>query len=323
MAKRKSYYFYNPKTLSYERVYPSFKERMLSAIGKVVMSAVLGSLVVGGIMFFIDSPEEVLLKKENNLIASQYKLLDKRLDEATAIIEGMQERDNNLYRVLFMADPISSANKTDLTNSSRYNNLRHLPNAEIVLATSQKMDALARRLYIQSKSFDDLMELAQTQEERLQCIPAIQPIANKDLKQTASGYGMRIDPIYRTPRFHTGMDFNARVGTDIYATGNGSVEFAGWRQGYGNTVVINHRFGYETLYAHMHDIKVKEGQKVSRGEIIGSVGNTGKSTGPHLHYEVLVRGKHDNPAKYYFMDLGPEEYDRMFRIAENRGQVMD
>ena len=323
MAKQKVYYFYNPKTLSYERVYPSFKDRMLSAIGKFAMSAVLGSLVVGAIMFFIDSPEEVWLKKENSLLSSHYKLLDKRLDEATAIIEGMQERDNNLYRVLFMADPISAANKTDLKNSSRYNDLRHLPNAEIVLTTSQKMDALARRLYVQSKSFDDLLELAQTQEERLQCIPAIQPIANKDLKQTASGYGMRIDPIYRTPRFHAGMDFNARVGTDIYATGNGSVEFSGWRQGYGNTVIINHGFGYKTLYAHMHNIKIREGQKVSRGEVIGTVGNTGKSTGPHLHYEVLVRGIHDNPAKYYFMDLSPEEYDRMFQIAESRGQVMD
>ena len=323
MAKRKVYYFHNPKTLSYERVYPSFKERTLSAIGKFVMSAVVGSLVVGAIMFFIDSPEEVLLKKENSLLSSHYKLLDKRLDEAMVIIEGMQERDNNLYRVLFMADPISSANRADLKNSSRYNNLRHLPNAEIVLATSQKMDALARRLYVQSKSFDDLLELAQTQEERLQCIPAIQPIANKDLKQTASGYGMRMDPIYRTPRFHAGMDFNARVGTDIYATGNGSVEFAGWRQGYGNTVIIDHGFGYKTLYAHMHNIKIREGQKVSRGEVIGTVGNTGKSTGPHLHYEVLVRGKNDNPAKYYFMDLSPEEYDRMFQIAESRGQVMD
>ena len=323
MAKQKVYYFYNPKTLSYERVYPSFKERVLSAIGKFVMSTVLGSLMVGAIMFFIDSPEEVLLKKENSLLSSHYKLLDKRLDEAMTIIEGMQERDNNLYRALFMADPISAANKTGLKNSSRYNDLRHLPNAEIVLTTSQKMDALARRLYVQSKSFDDLLELAQTQEERLQCIPAIQPIANKDLKQTASGYGMRMDPIYRTPRFHAGMDFNARVGTDIYATGNGLVEFAGWRQGYGNTVVINHGFGYKTLYAHMHNIKIREGQKVSRGEVIGTVGNTGKSTGPHLHYEVLVRGIHDNPAKYYFMDLSPEEYDRMFQIAESRGQVMD
>ena len=323
MAKRKVYYFYNPKTLNYERVYPSFKERALSAIGKIVMSAVLGSLVVGTIMFFIDSPEEVLLKKENSLLSSHYKLLDKRLDEATAIIEDMQERDNNLYRVLFMADPISATNKTGLKNSSRYNDLRHLPNAGIVLATAQKMDALARRLYIQSKSFDDLIELAQTQEERLKCIPAIQPIANKDLKQIASGYGMRIDPIYRTPRFHTGMDFNARTGTDIYATGNGSIEFAGWRQGYGNTVIINHGFGYKTLYAHMHNIKAKEGQKVIRGEVIGTVGNTGKSTGPHLHYEVLVNGRPDNPAKYYFMDLTPEEYQLMLEIAENRGQVMD
>ena len=324
MAKRKVYYFYNPKTLSYERIYPSFKERVFTIMGRVVMSAILGSLIVGAALFFIDSPEEVWLKKENRLLSSQYKLLDKRLDEATGIIEDMQERDNNLYRVLFMADPISSANRNaSLTNNSRYNDLRHLANGEIVLSTSQKMDVLARHLYVQSKSFDDLLNLAKTQEERLQCIPAIQPIANKDLKQTASGYGMRIDPIYRTPRFHAGMDFNARIGTDIYATGNGTVTFVGWRQGYGNAVMIDHGFGYETLYAHMDKAKVKSGQKVKRGEVIGAVGNTGKSTGPHLHYEVLVRGKNDNPAKYYFMDLTPEEYDRMFQIAENQGHVMD
>ena len=324
MAKRKVYYFYNPKTLSYERVYPSVKERVLSAAKQIVLSALLGVLIVGGVLFFIDSPSEVLLKNENKLLYSQYNLLNRRLNDATGILQDIQERDNNLYRALFMADPIAAANRTsEFKNSNRYHNLSNLPNADLVISTSEKMDALARHLYIQSKSFDDLLEIAKTREERLQCIPAIQPISNKDLKQTASGYGMRIDPIYQTPHFHAGMDFNAKVGTDVYVTGNGTVTYADWKQGYGYTVIVSHGFGYQTLYGHLNKYNVKVGQNVKRGEIIGQVGNTGKSTGPHLHYEVLVRGANDNPSKYYFMDLTPEEYDRMIRIAENQGQVMD
>ena len=182
---------------------------------------------------------------------------------------------------------------------------------------------LRKQLYIQSNSLEELIEIGKNQEERAKCIPAIQPISNKDLRQTASGYGVRIDPIYRTPRFHSGMDFSAKIGTDIYATGDGKVTMAGWKQGYGNCVMIDHGYGYQTLYGHMSKFKVRVGQKVKRGEVIGAVGNTGKSTGPHLHYEVIVRGHYDNPSKYYYMDLTPEEYDRMIQIADNHGQVMD
>ena len=170
---------------------------------------------------------------------------------------------------------------------------------------------------------EELITLGKNQEERSKCIPAIQPIANKDLKRTASGYGVRIDPIYRTPRFHSGMDFSAKVGTEVYATGDGVVTFAAWKQGYGNCLMINHGHGFQTLYGHLSKFRARVGQKVKRGEVIGEVGNTGKSTGPHLHYEVIVRGKYDNPSKYYYMDLTPEEYDRMIQIAENHGQVMD
>jgi murein DD-endopeptidase MepM/ murein hydrolase activator NlpD len=324
MAKRKVYYFYNSKSLRYERVYPSVKERFISAIKQIVLSAVFGALIIGGLLFFVDSPDEVLLKNEYNLLLSRYKMLDRQLDEATAVVQDIEERDHNLYRALFMADPIAIANHpVNHRNDSLYRNLAHLSNAKLVISSSEKMDALSRRLYFQSKSFDDLLEVAKTQEERLKCIPAIQPVANKDLKYTASGYGMRIDPIYHQLRFHAGMDFNARIGTNVYVTGDGTVTYADWRQGYGNTVIVDHGFGYQTLYGHLNKYKVTVGQKVKRGEVIGEVGNTGKSTGPHLHYEVLVRGVHDNPAKYYFMDLTPEEYDRMIRIAENQGQVMD
>ena len=204
-----------------------------------------------------------------------------------------------------------------------------LNNALDVLDDIQQRDEnlyramLRKQLYIQSNSLEELISLGKNQEERSKCIPAIQPISNKDLRRTASGYGVRIDPIYRTPRFHSGMDFSAKVGTEIYATGNGVVTFAAWKQGYGNCLIIDHGYGYQTLYGHMSKFKKRVGQKVTRGEVIGEVGNTGKSTGPHLHYEVIVRGKHDNPSKYYYMDLSPEEYDRMIQIAENHGQVMD
>ena len=189
--------------------------------------------------------------------------------------------------------------------------------------TTQKMDLLERQLYIQSKSFDEVLALCKKHDEMLECIPAIQPVSNKDLKQTASGYGTRIDPIYKTVKFHSGMDFSANVGTPVYATGNGVVRKAGWEGLYGNCIQIDHGFGYVTRYAHLSKIDVRVGQKVVRGETIGKVGTTGKSTGPHLHYEVMVKGQIVNPVNYYFMDLNADDYDRMVEIAANHGKVFD
>jgi len=185
------------------------------------------------------------------------------------------------------------------------------------------LDMLNRQLYIQSQSFDEVVELFKDHDQMLSCIPAIQPVSNKNLKQTASGYGMRIDPIYKTAKFHAGMDFSANIGTPIYATGDGVVKKAGWQSGYGKIIIINHGFGYETWYAHLNDYDVRVGQKVKRGEVIGEVGNTGKSTGPHLHYEVHLKGKVVNPVNYYFMDLSAEDYDKMIELAANQGKVFD
>ena len=185
------------------------------------------------------------------------------------------------------------------------------------------MDILSKQLYIQSKSFDEVVDLCKSHDEMLKCIPAIQPVSNKDLKKTASGYGVRIDPIYKTTKFHSGMDFSANAGTPVYATGDGTVVSAGWETGYGNCIEVNHGFGYRTRYAHLSAIGVKRGQKVVRGEVIGKVGTTGKSTGPHLHYEVVVKGQKVNPVNYYFMDLSAEEYDKMVQMAANHGKVYD
>lgn len=321
---RKSYYIYDPNTLSYERVYPSTKDRIFTVVRHLSTGIIIGVILFFVLMRFFDSPMESQLRKENKLLQTQYEVLSLRLNNAFGILNDIQERDENLYRAIFQAETIpESIRKSGFGGSNRYEHLMSLPNADLVVATTQKMDMLSKQLYVQSNSLEELINIGQTQEERVKCIPAIMPVANKDLKRTASGYGPRMDPVYRTPRFHAGMDFSAKVGTEIYATGNGVVTFAAWKQGYGNCLIIDHGFGYETLYGHMNKFKARVGQKVVRGEIIGEVGNTGKSTGPHLHYEVIVRGRHDNPAKYYFMDLSPEEYDRMIQLAENHGQVMD
>jgi murein DD-endopeptidase MepM/ murein hydrolase activator NlpD len=267
---------------------------------------------------------EVLLKKENKLLLTQYEMLRMEYDRASEVLEDLQLRDENLYRAILHADSIPlSIRKSGFGGSNRYEYLKGLPNSDLVIATTIKMDMLKKQLYVQSNSFDELVSIGKDMENKLKCLPAIQPVANKDLRRTASGYGMRIDPIYHIPRFHAGMDFIAERGTEIYATGNGTVVYASWKQGYGNCIIINHGYDYETLYGHIDKYKVRIGQKVMRGEIIATVGNTGKSTGSHLHYEVLFKGRNDNPAKYYYQDLTPEEYDRMIQIADNHGQVLD
>lgn len=321
---RKTYYLYNPNTLSYERVYPSARDRFFSILRHLSTGIAFGVATFFVMMYVIDSPMESQLRKENKLLQTQYEVLSLRLSNALEVLDDIQQRDENLYRAIFQAESIpESVRKSGFGGSNRYEHLMELSNPDLVVSTTQKMDMLRKQLYIQSNSLEELIAMGKNQEEKSKCIPAIQPISNKDLRRTASGYGVRIDPIYRTPRFHSGMDFSAKVGTEIYATGNGVVTFAGWKQGYGNCLMIDHGYGFQTLYGHMSKFKARVGQKVTRGEVIGQVGNTGKSTGPHLHYEVIVRGKHDNPSKYYYMDLSPEEYDRMIQIAENHGQVMD
>ena len=321
---KKIYYRYNPQSLSYERIYLSWKQRLGVIFRHLSIGIAVGIGFFLVLFYFFDSPKERELKKENTLLQTQYKILSRRMEEASLVLKDLQQRDNTLYRVIYQADPIPlSVRESGFGGSDRYEALMNLPNSALMVSTTQKMDMLSKQLYVQNNSYDEIVELVRTQEDRLKCIPGIQPIANKDLTRVASGFGTRIDPIYGVPRFHAGMDFKADVGADIYATGNGTVTFAGWRQGYGNCVIIDHGYGYETLYAHCHQLRVSVGRKVTRGEVIALVGNTGKSTGAHLHYEVRVKGVPDNPTKYFFMDLTPEEYDKMFQIAENHGQMMD
>lgn len=321
---RKVYYIYNPKTRTYDRIYPTVRQRALSILRRLFVGMGLGAGSFIILLLIFGSPSEKELRIENARLLAQYNVLSHRLDEAMGVMQDIQQRDDNLYRVVLQADPVSDAvRKAGYEGTNRYEQLRDMANADLVINTTQKLDMLNRQLYIQSKSFDEVVDLCKSHDEMLKCIPAIQPVSNKDLKKTASGYGVRIDPIYKTTKFHAGMDFSASPGTPVYATGDGVVVKAGWETGYGNTIEVNHGFGYLTRYAHLSAYKVRPGQKVVRGEVIGAVGSTGKSTGPHLHYEVHVKGKVQNPVNYYFMDLSAEDYDKMIQIAANHGKVFD
>ena len=321
---RKVYYIYNPTTRTYDRVYPTFRQRMVNFLKSLFVGMGLGAGSFILLIWIFGSPSEKELRIENSRLLAQYNVLSRRLDEALGVMQGIQQRDDNLYRVVLQADPVADAvRKAGYGGTNRYEELMDMANSDLVVSTTQKMDMLNRQLYIQSKSFDEVVDLFKNHDEMLKCIPAIQPVANKNLKYTASGYGMRIDPIYKTAKFHNGMDFSANIGTPVYATGDGVIKKAGWQSGYGKIIVVSHGFGYETWYAHLNKYNVRVGQKVVRGEVIGEVGNTGKSTGPHLHYEVHLKGKVVNPVNYYFMDLSAEEYDQMIELAANQGKVFD
>ena len=324
-SMRNVYYKYNEKTKTYVRVYPNLGTRMLTYLRNALLFVLLGVSGYFVTLLVLGTPESAEdLRAENARLLSQYVVLSQRMDEAVGVLEDIHQRDNNLYRVMFMADPISyDVRNTNYSATNRYEEYESMDNAELVIATTQKLDLLSRQLYLQSKSFDEIVDFYRNHEDMLLHLPAIQPVANKDLKRTASGYGYRIHPIYQTRIFHKGMDFACDIGTPVYATADGVVKNARYERGYGYIVTIDHGYGYETRYAHLKSFKVKRGQRVVRGETIAVSGNSGRSTGPHLHYEVLQRGRPVNPAHYYFMDLAPDEYEEMIRMAENHGKVLD
>lgn len=322
---RNVYYKYNDKTKTYDRVYPSMRSRLLTYLRNLLLFLLIGMAGYFVTVLILGSPESAEdLRTENARLQSQYDVLTQRIDEAMEVMEDIRQRDDNLYRVMFMAEPVSDAlRNATYSGTNRYEDFDDLSNAELVIATTQKMDILSRQLYMQSKSFDEVVEFYKNHEDMLRHLPAIQPVSNKDLKRTASGYGYRIHPIYQTRIFHDGMDFSCDIGTPVYATADGVVKNAKWESGYGYTVTIDHGYGYETRYAHLKSFNTKRGQKVVRGETIALSGNSGRSTGPHVHYEVLQRGRPVNPANYYFMDLDADQYDEMIRMAENHGKVLD
>ncbi|MDO4725628.1 MAG: M23 family metallopeptidase [Porphyromonadaceae bacterium] len=319
MAKKTKYHF-NKETLSFEEIEITFL-KVLKYIGIYAITGIATGVIAFFIIsYFFSSPMEKSLRKENEEMKNRYKFIEKQIREMNEVISDLRLRDNNLYRVIFQTDPLEI---NEDNNIRYYENLSDMSNTKLMNYITLKTNDLAKSVYLQSKSYDEIVMLAKQNEDRLQNLPAIQPVMNKDLRRLASGFGYRIDPIYHVKRFHAGMDFAAPTGTDIYATGNGKVSFAGWKQGFGLCVIINHGFNYETLYAHQSKLLVQQGQSVKRGEVIGLVGNTGKSTAPHLHYEVHFKGRPQDPRNYYILDLTPEQYDEMIRLSESSGNILD
>ncbi|HNX79342.1 MAG TPA: M23 family metallopeptidase [Prolixibacteraceae bacterium] len=323
MAKKK--YRFNPESLSYEEHGVSLKERLTRFMAYFSSSLAFSIVLTIVILNLYESPASKVIKRENQRLLTQYRLMQKDLATVEKVLEELQQRDDNIYRVIFETDPIpSSVRKAGFGGSNKYGHLESMDNSDLVINTAKKLDILAKEAYIQSKSYDEVYQLALQKEKMLASIPSIQPVYNKDLKKTGSGWGYRIHPIYKIRKFHYGIDFTASTGTEIYATGDGTVkEVTTEHSGYGKMILVDHGFGYKTLYGHLSNFKVKPGQKVKRGEIIGFVGNTGTSTHPHLHYEVHKGGEPVNPQFYFYMDLTPQEYERMIALSSNMGQSFD
>ena len=323
MAKIK--YYYDTKTLSYKRIKLSKLEKTKRFSYFIFSSAIIGLIMIVTFFQFFDSPKEKRLINEINHLVNQYEIVDNKMSKIELVLDDIQKRDDNIYRTIFEADPIpTSIRKQGFGGINRYNELEGYSNSKIIIETSTKIDQITKQLYLQSKSFDEIIDLTKDKLSMLASIPAIQPVSNKNLKRMASGYGYRIHPIYKTRKMHAGMDFSAKTGTEIYATGNGTInKVRRSKKGYGNYVEINHGYGYKTLYAHMSKSIVKQGQKVKRGEVIGYVGNTGTSVAPHLHYEVIKNGKKIDPVNFYYNDLSTEEYSKMLEISSQNNQSFD
>lgn len=323
MAKVK--YYYDPVTLSYRRIKRKKRDKFKNFV-LTVLSAFL-FMVIGFVVFntIFESPAEKKLKRELEYVKLNEELHGKKIKQLQAILEDIKERDNNIYRMYFELKPISDEQrKAGFGGVNRYKSLEGFDNSEMIIDVTRNMDILSKQLYVQSKSLDEIVNLAENKEKLLAAIPAIQPVENKNLKRMASGYGWRTDPFNKSRKFHGGMDFSAPTGTPIYATGDGVVFRADQRSaGYGKHVRINHGFGYKTLYAHMSKINVRQGQRVKRGDLIGFVGNTGRSSGPHLHYEVFKDDKRINPINFYYGNLTPKEFEAMQRAAQREGQSLD
>lgn len=323
MSKKR--YYFNTKSLSYEKV----RLRPIDVIKRGLWFLAVG-LVFAAVTMVIayntfESPKERQLSRELDQLKLQYEILNNRMDNALLALDDIQKRDDNIYRVIFEAEPIpTGVRRAGFGGADRYKDLEGYENTELMERTAKKLDFLSKQLVVQSKSFDDILKMVQGKAVMMASIPAIQPVSTKDLKQMASGFGWRTDPIYKMPKFHAGMDFAAPIGTEVYATGDGVVARSdAAASGYGNHIRIDHGYGYVTLYGHLSRSKVRPGQKVKRGEVIGYVGNTGKSTGPHLHYEVLKNGENVNPINFYFNDLSPDEYEAMLKISQNSNQSFD
>ncbi len=316
-------YSFNTKSLTVEKVTVTLWDK-IKALLRIVLAGMVFSVIVLTLGYtFFDSPKEKVLRREIDQYKIQYQIISDRMHLLASALDDIRERDDHIYRVIFEAEPIPrTIREAAFGGSDRYAQYRGFQNSQLISETMQRLDQLTRQLYVQSKSYDEVFEMAKNKSDMLASIPAIVPLS-RGAERLVSGFGYRIHPIYKTRRMHTGVDFLAPTGTPIYATGNGVVvEAERNNYGYGRMVMIDHGYGYETIYAHLSQIQVKSGQEVKRGEVIGLVGNTGISTAPHLHYEVIRNGRKVNPVNYFFSDLSPEEFEYIIEVASRENQSL-
>lgn len=322
---KKIKYYYNTHTLRYEKLITPFRVKLLRIFSFIAVALVTSAIISYFAFQFVGSPTEKLLRAENERMRYRYQDLNQKVKSLQQQMEELEKRDNNVYRSIFEADPIpDSARAKALEKEQEIAKVEGMEDDELVQSIQSSLRNLTNRVATQKKSYEELTELVKNKEQLLAATPAIQPISNVDLNRIASGFGYRVDPIYKTIKMHAGLDFTAPQGTPIYATANGTVKLAGYSDGgYGNHVVINHGYGYETLYGHMVRIKVRGGQRVKRGDIIGYVGSTGKSTGPHCHYEVHKNGQKIDPVYFFYNDLTPQQFQELLKLARTPRQSFD
>jgi hypothetical protein len=322
---KKIKYFFNTHTLRFEKVAIPLRVRMLQTIGFIMASIVTAIIIVILIFQYIDSPKEKLLRQQNESYKANYSVLQDRVKQLEIQMVELENRDNDVYRSIFEADPIpDSARLKEMEAKKEVRSIQNLSSTELTDNMAGQLNKLSLRVAYQENSYVEINNMVKNKEKLLKAIPAIQPVSNKNLNRIGGSFGYRVDPVYKDFRFHQGLDFTAPAGTPIYATADGVVEIAGFSpDGYGNKVVINHGFGYQTLYGHMVKVNTQVGQKVTRGQVIGYIGSTGKSTGPHCHYEVIKRGVKVDPVYYFYNDLTPEQFDRILKAASNNKQSLD
>jgi len=322
---KKIKYYYNTHTLRYEKLVTPLRVKLLRVFAFLATALVTAALISYFAFQFVGSPNEKLLRLQNDNLRYNLAELDKRVDDLQQQMAELEKRDNEVYRSIFEANPIpDSARSVAMEREKEVQRVERMPQADLVRSVYATIDTLFARARVQQRSYKELIGLIRNKEKLLAATPAIQPVSNQDLNRIASGFGYRIDPIYKTVKMHAGMDFTAPQGTPIYATADGTIKTAGYSDGgYGNHVVINHGYGYETLYGHMVRIKARPGQRVKRGEVIGYVGNTGKSTGPHCHYEVIKNGRKLDPVYFFYNDLGPQQFNQLLKRATASNQSFD
>ena len=322
---KKIKYYYNTNTLRYEKLEVPLRVKLLRIFGFIAAALVTAALISYFAFQFVGSPNEKLLRMQNERLKDRYTSLNAKARALEKQMDELEKRDNDVYRAIFEASPIpDSARAKQMEDAKEIATIEGMANNELFSSLVNTLNLLGSRVKVQDNSYKQIDGLIKNKEQLLSHTPAIQPVSNKDLNRIASGFGYRIDPVYKTVKMHAGLDFAAPQGTPIYATANGTVSVAGNKgNGYGNHVIINHGYGYETLYGHMVKVKASAGQKVSRGEVIGWVGSTGKSTGPHCHYEVHKKGNKIDPVYFFYNDLSPEQFDRLLKQAASSNQSFD